>query len=62
MTTLAATRRTVTVEQAATILGISRTSAFEAVHRGQIPSLRIGRRIVVPVAALERMLGEPTDG
>ncbi len=48
---------TVTVSEAALIVGIGRMAAYEAVRRGDIPSLRIGRRIVVPRAALERMLG-----
>ena len=55
MTTLV-DRQTVTVIEAAKILGISRTSAFEAIHRGQIPYVRIGRRILIPRAALERLL------
>jgi excisionase family DNA binding protein len=44
------------VEEAAELLGISRSLAYEAVHRGEIPSMRIGRRILVPKAALERYL------
>jgi excisionase family DNA binding protein len=47
-----------TVEEAATLLGISRSFAYEAVQRGDIPSMRFGRRIVVPKAALERFLSE----
>lgn len=49
-------RKTYTVEEAAERLGISRNSAYEAVRRGEIPSLRIGRRVLIPRAALERML------
>lgn len=49
-------RRTLTVEEAAKALGIGRNSAYEAVKRGEIPSITIGRRLVVPAAALERML------
>jgi len=45
-----------TVEEAAGLLGISRSFAYEAVQRGEIPSMRIGRRILVPKAALERQL------
>ncbi len=44
------------VEETAKLLGISRSSAYEAVHRGEVPSMRIGRRILVPKAALERHL------
>jgi excisionase family DNA binding protein len=49
-------RLTLTVEEAATLLGISRAFAYEAVGRGEIPSIRIGRRILVPKAALRRLL------
>lgn len=49
-------RHTLTVEEVAELLGIGRTTAYEAVHAGTIPSLRFGRRIVVPRAALERLL------
>lgn len=45
-----------TVEEAAQLLGISRSFAYEAVQRGEIPSMRIGRRVLVPKAALERFL------
>lgn len=48
---------TVSVERAGAILGVSRASAYEAVKAGAIPHLRIGRRIVVPTAALRRLLG-----
>jgi excisionase family DNA binding protein len=49
-----------TVEEAAGLLGISRSFAYEAVQRGEIPSMRIGRRILVPKAALERFLASST--
>jgi excisionase family DNA binding protein len=44
------------VEEAAIVLGISRTFAYEAVARGEIPCIRIGKRILVPKVALEKML------
>jgi excisionase family DNA binding protein len=47
-----------TVEEAAQLLGISRSFAYEAVNRGEIPSMRIGKRILVPKAALERALAQ----
>jgi excisionase family DNA binding protein len=45
------------VERAGQILGISRSSAYGAVIAGEIPSVRLGRRIVIPTAPLLRMLG-----
>ncbi len=47
---------TFTVEEAAEMLGISRTFAYEAVRRGELPAIRIGRRLLVPRAALVRLL------
>ncbi len=41
-------RLTMTVEEAAVVLGISRASAYGAVSRGEIPCIRIGRRILIP--------------
>jgi excisionase family DNA binding protein len=53
---------TMTVEEAAAYLGISRNSAYEAVRRGEIPSKRIGGRIVVPRQRfLEWLEGERDD-
>lgn len=49
-------RRVVTLGEAALILRISRGSAYEAAKRKEIPTIRIGRRLLVPLAALERML------
>lgn len=47
---------TMTVSHAATLLGISRSSAYECVRLGSIPSLRLGRRIVVPRRAIDVFL------
>jgi excisionase family DNA binding protein len=50
-------RRVVTVEEAAAILRISRGAAYQAAKTKQLPTIRIGRRLLVPLAALERLLG-----
>jgi excisionase family DNA binding protein len=55
-------RRVVTVGEAAAILQISRGAAYEAARRKEIPTIRIGRRLLVPIAALERMLGADWAG
>lgn len=47
---------TLTVDECAKRLGISAPSAYAAISRGEIPVLRIGRRILVPIAALDKML------
>jgi hypothetical protein len=36
--------------------GLSRNASYEAARRGQLPIIKIGCRLRVPVAALERML------
>lgn len=51
-------RIVMTVEEAARVLGISRGLAYAAVREGWLPHVRMGRRIIVPVAALERFLEE----
>jgi excisionase family DNA binding protein len=50
---------TLSVAAAARLLGVGRTAAYEAIHRKELPSLRIGRRLVVPTAPLLAMLGLP---
>jgi excisionase family DNA binding protein len=55
------TSRTISVEQAGTLVGVSRASAYEAARSGAIPSLKIGRRVVVPVAKLAEILGETPE-
>ena len=53
---------TLSVEEAAKVLGISRGLAYDAVRRGEIPSISIGRRKLVSRAVLQRLLaGEKAD-
>jgi excisionase family DNA binding protein len=56
-----AERQTISVEEAGLKLGISRNSAYEAARRGEIPTIKIGRLLLVPKAAFARLL-EPTTG
>ena len=56
-------RITVDVPTAGLIVGgLCRNSAYSAAARGEIPTIKLGRRIIVPVAALRRKLGELSDG
>lgn len=50
-------RVTLTVEEAAGLLGLGRSAAYDAARRGQLPTRRLGRRVVVPVPALLEWLG-----
>lgn len=50
-------RKTLTVPEAGKIyFGLSRNAAYEAARRGQLPVIRIGRRVRVPIVAMERLL------
>ena len=49
-------QRTMSVTQVAAVLGISRTTAYECVHSGELPALRLGGRIVVPIQAIDALL------
>lgn len=50
-------RPTLSVDEAAFVLGVGRATAYSAVKRGDVPSIRVSGRILVPTAALRRMLG-----
>ena len=50
--------RTLSVPEAGRWLGIDRNASYEAARRGDIPTIRIGRLLRVPVVALERKLEE----
>lgn len=50
-------RIALSIEEAASLLGLGRTAAYEAARRGQIPTRRLGRRVIVPVPALLEWLG-----
>jgi excisionase family DNA binding protein len=53
---IAGDRRTITISEAANILGIGRNSAYEAARKGEIPTIKIGRLVLVPRDALDRLL------
>lgn len=55
-------RATYTVDEAAELLGIARHTAFQAAARGEIPTIRIGRRLLVPRHRLERLLDGDREG
>jgi len=49
-------RLTLSVEEAAKLLGIGRNLCYDRVKTGEIPVIKIGRRLLVPRRALERLL------
>jgi len=49
-------KATLTIQETGKILGIGRSAAYEAAKTGEIPTIRIGRRLLVPIVALQRKL------
>ena len=49
-------RLTYDVGTAAKLLGLSRNSAYHACLTGQIPHLKIGKRILIPRVAIQKLL------
>lgn len=47
---------TMTVEEAAVALGIGRSLAYKMARDGRLPTVRMGRRLLVPISRLEDML------
>lgn len=44
------------VSDVAQLLGIGRSTVYESIHRGEIPSIRVGRRVLVPIDALQALM------
>ncbi len=51
------TRPTITIDEAAAFLGIGRATAYRAAQDGSIPTVKYGRRLLVPTASFRRSLG-----
>ncbi len=57
-----ASKYTCSIEEAARLLGIGRSTAYAAARDGSLPTLRLSHRLLVPTAKLLAMLeGEPAD-
>ena len=54
-------RLTWSVEEASQILGVGRQLGYELARSGQIPTIRLGRRLLVPRAQLQAMLDRVPD-
>ena len=53
-------RETFSLVEAGQILGIGRSTAYELARKGRLPVLRLGRKLVVPKVALDKMLNGVT--
>ena len=56
----ASKKKTLTIKEAAEVLGIGRGLAYRMAESGSIPTLRLGRKLLVPRQALTQLLGAPT--
>jgi excisionase family DNA binding protein len=52
-----AERLTLTIEETAELLGVGRSTCYDAARRGEIPTLKLGRRLLVPRLAVVRLVG-----
>lgn len=52
---------TISVPEAGKMLGVGKHAAYEAVKRGQIPVIKVGNRLRVSVAAIERMIQQGSN-
>lgn len=55
-------RPTLTVYAAADILGVDRKTVYAAINSGQLPCLRVGRRILIPTSWLAARIAPDSDG
>ena len=51
-------RLVLTVDETAALLGISRGLAYQMARQGNIPTVRLGRRLLVPRSALDRLMSD----
>ncbi len=58
--TLADAPEVLTVPEAAAILRVGRTTLFDAIARGEVPAIRVGRRVLVARATLEQLIAAPS--
>lgn len=47
----------ITVDETRRVLRVGRNAMYDAIKRGEIETMRIGKRIVVPTAPLRRRFG-----
>jgi excisionase family DNA binding protein len=52
---------TLSVEETAKLLGIGRNLCYDRVKTGEIPVIKIGRRLLIPRAALDRLLNSASN-
>jgi len=58
MNTLADAPQVLTIREAAQVLRLAENTVYAAIHRGELPARRVGRRLLIPREALERFLAD----
>ena len=53
---------TISVTEAARVLGISKPKVYELVYRSDFPSFKVDSRILIPVASLRKWVEDQTGG
>jgi len=48
----------ISIPEAAKLLGLSRNFTYELVKRGELPSIKFGKRKLIPIIALEKRVQE----
>jgi excisionase family DNA binding protein len=51
-------RLVVNVKEASELLGLSRASTYQGISTGEIPSIKVGKRILIPLIRLEKIMDE----
>jgi excisionase family DNA binding protein len=64
--TIGTRRLTYSVEEAATVLGVSRSKLYASLRKGELRGVQVGRQVVIPCDVLEGLIGgvapEDPDG
>lgn len=50
--------RLLDVDEAATVLGVSRTSVYQELQAGRLRSVKVGRRRLIPSSAIAEFIGD----
>jgi excisionase family DNA binding protein len=50
------TKLTMSIPEAGKALGVSRTTIYKLANSGELPTIKLGKRILVPIAQLDRLL------
>ena len=52
----------VSVTEAARLISVGKSTCYALIEQGRLPAVHIGKRVIIPVAELERWIIEHTQG